>query len=225
MLDFVIRNARVAGRHDTLTDIGFENGRIAAVEPNLVCDAPSHDAEGCLCCGGLIETHIHLDKSRIIDRCAPETERIGECREAREGGQEDLHGRGRSRPRARDAGELHQARRDAHAHACRGRSRRRHARLRGRAGAGRRIQMGDRHRAVRVSAGGPDQQSRHRRAAGRRPEARRQGRSARRRATTPTMPARSGACSNWRANTTSTSTCISTSATRRTISMRTWSAS
>ncbi len=31
MLDFVIRNARVAGRHDTLTDIGFENGRIAAV--------------------------------------------------------------------------------------------------------------------------------------------------------------------------------------------------
>ena len=44
MLDFVIRNARVAGRHDTLTDIGFDNGRIAAVEPDLVCDAPSHDA-------------------------------------------------------------------------------------------------------------------------------------------------------------------------------------
>src|SRR5215203_1854994 len=75
MLDFVIRNARVAGRHDALTDIGFENGRIAAVEPNLICDAPSHDAEGCLCCGGLIETHIHLDKSRIIDRCTPETGR------------------------------------------------------------------------------------------------------------------------------------------------------
>jgi cytosine deaminase len=76
MLDFVIRNARVADRHDALTDIGFENGRIAAVEPGLVCDAPSHDAEGCLCCGGLIETHIHLDKSRIIDRCAPESERL-----------------------------------------------------------------------------------------------------------------------------------------------------
>jgi cytosine deaminase len=76
MIDFVIRNARVAGRHDALTDIGFENGRIAAVEANLKCDAPSYDAEGCLCCGGLIETHIHLDKSRIIDRCAPETERM-----------------------------------------------------------------------------------------------------------------------------------------------------
>src|SRR5690242_13900969 len=76
MIDFVVRNARVAGRHDTLTDIGFENGRIAAVEPNLVCDATAHDAEGCLCCGGLVETHIHLDKSRIIDRCAPETGRV-----------------------------------------------------------------------------------------------------------------------------------------------------
>src|SRR3954470_6117173 len=74
MIDYVIRNARL-GAGDTLTDIGFENGRIAALQPNLVCDAPSYDAEGCLCCGGLIETHIHLDKSRIIDRCAPETER------------------------------------------------------------------------------------------------------------------------------------------------------
>jgi cytosine/creatinine deaminase len=76
MIDYVIRNARVAGRHETLTDIGFANGRIAAIEPNLVCDAPAHDAEGCLCCGGLIETHIHLDKSRIIDRCAPEQGRV-----------------------------------------------------------------------------------------------------------------------------------------------------
>src|SRR5438876_217151 len=76
MIDFVIRNARVAGRHDTPTDIGFERDRIAAIEPNLECDAPSYDADGCLCCGGLIETHIHLDKSRIIDRCAPETERM-----------------------------------------------------------------------------------------------------------------------------------------------------
>jgi len=75
MLDFVVRNARLPGAPERTTDIGFANGRIAALEPQLVCDAPSHDAEGCLCCGGLIETHIHLDKSRIIDRCAPETER------------------------------------------------------------------------------------------------------------------------------------------------------
>ncbi|MCC7347863.1 MAG: amidohydrolase, partial [Variibacter sp.] len=72
MIDFVVRNARVAGRSEPSLDIGFEQGRIAAVEPKLVCDAPSYDAEGCLCGAGLCETHIHLDKSRIYDRCAPE---------------------------------------------------------------------------------------------------------------------------------------------------------
>jgi cytosine/creatinine deaminase len=76
MLDYVIRNARVPGEvNGGAVDIGFSKGKIAAVEPKLVADAPSHDAKGCLCCGGLIETHIHLDKSRIIDRCAPEPSR------------------------------------------------------------------------------------------------------------------------------------------------------
>ena len=100
MIDLVIRDARVAGRHDALTDIGFENGRIVAVEPNLVCEAPSYDAEGCLCCGGLIETHIHLDKSRIIDRCTPETERMANAvkrvKEAKKTfTAEDVHARAR----------------------------------------------------------------------------------------------------------------------------------
>lgn len=76
MLDYVIRNARVPGIGNGGTvDIGFEQGRIAAIESRLVADAPSYDAGGCLCCGGLVETHIHLDKSRIIDRCAPEPSR------------------------------------------------------------------------------------------------------------------------------------------------------
>jgi cytosine deaminase len=73
MLDHIIRNARLPdGR---TADIGFEKGRIAAIEPKLVADAPSTDAQGCLCCGGLCETHIHLDKSRIVDRCPPEPSR------------------------------------------------------------------------------------------------------------------------------------------------------
>jgi len=33
--------------------------------------AEVYDAGGRLICAGLIETHIHLDKSRIIDRCPP----------------------------------------------------------------------------------------------------------------------------------------------------------
>src|SRR3954452_14500041 len=72
MIDYVIRNARVHGRADTLADIGFENGRIATVETKLVCGTSEYDAVSCRCCGGLIETQIHLDKSRIIDRCARE---------------------------------------------------------------------------------------------------------------------------------------------------------
>ena len=75
MLDLVIRNARLPGAQGPLVDIGIAKGRIAAIEPGIVADAPSHDAQGCLCCAGLVETHIHLDKSRIIDRCAPEPSR------------------------------------------------------------------------------------------------------------------------------------------------------
>jgi cytosine deaminase len=76
MLDYVIRNARVPGAANRgVVDIGFAKGKIAAIEPKLVADSPSYDAQGCLCCGGLVETHIHLDKSRIIDRCTPEPSR------------------------------------------------------------------------------------------------------------------------------------------------------
>jgi cytosine deaminase len=76
MLDFVIRNGRLPdAAGDRLINIGFSKDRIAAIESNIISEAPSYDAEGCLCCGGLIETHIHLDKSRIVDRCAPEPSR------------------------------------------------------------------------------------------------------------------------------------------------------
>src|SRR3982075_2945272 len=75
MIDSVAGTPALPGPGNPPTNLGFAKGHIAALEPNLVCDAPSYDAAGCLCCGGLIETHIHLDKSRIIDRCTPETER------------------------------------------------------------------------------------------------------------------------------------------------------
>lgn len=72
MLDHVIRNARIG---DRTVDIGFEKGKIAAIEASISADATSYDAGGCLASAGLIETHIHLDKSRIIDRCQPEAGR------------------------------------------------------------------------------------------------------------------------------------------------------
>ncbi|MGO6723914.1 amidohydrolase [Rhizobium ruizarguesonis] len=67
-IDFVIRNARIAGLTEP-TDIAFEAGRIAAIAPRFVCEAPHHDAGGKFACAGLIETHIHLDKAGIISRC------------------------------------------------------------------------------------------------------------------------------------------------------------
>lgn len=76
-MDFVIRNARLPeGAPDRPTvDIGFKEGRIAAIERSVTVQSPAYDAKGRLACAGLVETHIHLDKSRIIDRCAPQPRR------------------------------------------------------------------------------------------------------------------------------------------------------
>jgi cytosine/adenosine deaminase-related metal-dependent hydrolase len=72
-MDLIIRNARLSGGPaDALMDIGIEGGRIVAIAHQLAAEGETYDAQGRLVCPGLIETHIHLDKSRIIDRCAPQ---------------------------------------------------------------------------------------------------------------------------------------------------------
>jgi dihydroorotase-like cyclic amidohydrolase len=65
-MDLIIRNARLYDRPGEALDIGVERGRIAAIERAIAADAPAYDAKGLLACPGLIESHIHLDKSRII---------------------------------------------------------------------------------------------------------------------------------------------------------------
>jgi len=72
-MDLIIRNARLADRlSGELSDIGVSDGRIVAIDRALAADAEIYDAEGRLACPGLIESHIHLDKSRIMERCAPQ---------------------------------------------------------------------------------------------------------------------------------------------------------
>jgi len=72
-MDLIVRNARLSDRTDgEPLDIGIDKGRIVAIEKNLNADGKVYDAKGSLACPGLIETHIHLDKARIIDRCAPQ---------------------------------------------------------------------------------------------------------------------------------------------------------
>ena len=79
-MDLIVRNARLAGGGESArVDIGVEHGRIAAIAPSLAAEGNTYEAGGRLVCAGLIETHIHLDKSRIIDRCAPETARTADA--------------------------------------------------------------------------------------------------------------------------------------------------
>jgi cytosine/creatinine deaminase len=69
-MDLVIRNACLWQDNEARTaDIGIQGATIAAIEPALRADARELDAAGCLVVPGLIETHMHLDKTCILDRC------------------------------------------------------------------------------------------------------------------------------------------------------------
>ena len=72
-MDRILRGARIAGAAAGAPpmDIGISDGRIVAIEPEIRTEADSLDVEGRLVSAGLVETHVHLDKSRIIERCAP----------------------------------------------------------------------------------------------------------------------------------------------------------
>lgn len=75
-MDLIVRNVRLPGsRAVEPVDIGVAGGKIVAIEKGLAAEAETYNAGGRLACGGLIETHIHLDKSRIIGRAPPETGR------------------------------------------------------------------------------------------------------------------------------------------------------
>jgi cytosine deaminase len=71
-MDLLVNNARLIDRFaDGPLDIAVADGKIAAIGRGLDAAAATYDAGGRLVCAGLVETHIHLDKSRIIDRVAP----------------------------------------------------------------------------------------------------------------------------------------------------------
>jgi cytosine deaminase len=79
-MDLILRNGRIVGRHEgPPLDIGIEKGRIAAIEPRLAADGRQIDLGGRLVSPGFIETHIHLDKSGILDRCKADKGDLGEA--------------------------------------------------------------------------------------------------------------------------------------------------
>src|SRR5215208_7595462 len=99
-MDLILRNARLIGAEQEIADIGILGGKIATIEQSLAAEGETIDLAGRLVSSGLIETHIHLDKSCILDRCKAEKgdleEAIGEVAKAKRAfTPEDVYGRAR----------------------------------------------------------------------------------------------------------------------------------
>lgn len=70
LFDLLIRNASLEYT-DGPIDIGISGETIAAIGSNLVCEAiETIDAEGAFASCGFTDSHIHLDKACILDRCS-----------------------------------------------------------------------------------------------------------------------------------------------------------
>jgi cytosine/creatinine deaminase len=67
-LDLVLRQAQIAGSDGPL-DIGIAGGRIVEIAAHIETDARAMAVDGRLAFPGFVDTHIHLDKSCIWDRC------------------------------------------------------------------------------------------------------------------------------------------------------------
>src|SRR2546429_8167788 len=68
-LDLVLRQARRAEDKEAVVDVAIAGGRIVEIAEHIVADAPAEQLDGRLVIAGFVESHIHLDKSRILDRC------------------------------------------------------------------------------------------------------------------------------------------------------------
>ena len=78
-MDLILRNAVLAGGDGSTLDIGIEDGRIKAIEAGLAAEGETLDLGGRLLSPGFIETHIHLDKACIMDRCRSEKGDLAEA--------------------------------------------------------------------------------------------------------------------------------------------------
>jgi cytosine/creatinine deaminase len=79
-MDLILRNLRVMDAEGTrITDAGIDGGRIVALQHGLVADAPEVDFDGRLAVPGFVESHIHLDKACILDRCKSEEGTLAEA--------------------------------------------------------------------------------------------------------------------------------------------------
>src|SRR5262249_24083279 len=71
-MDLILRYARIASDPGRATDIGIAGGKIVALASRLAAQAEELDVGGRLVSPRFVETHLHLDKSCILDRCRSE---------------------------------------------------------------------------------------------------------------------------------------------------------
>ena len=67
--DLIITNARLPGQFKGRVDVAIAGEKIAAIAAKIEGEGQRVDADGGLLSPGFVETHIHLDKSCVIDRC------------------------------------------------------------------------------------------------------------------------------------------------------------
>ena len=76
--DLIFRNALL--RSSTVpVDIGVKGGRIVAIERRLACEGTEVEIGGRLALPGFVDTHIHLDKACLLDRCGHEHGNLGDA--------------------------------------------------------------------------------------------------------------------------------------------------
>jgi cytosine/creatinine deaminase len=95
----ILRQVRLAGGERPV-DLGLRDGRIAAIGQDLGGGGEELKFDGNLAVPGFVETHIHLDKSCILERCRSEegtlAEAIMQVASAKRGfTQDDVYMRGR----------------------------------------------------------------------------------------------------------------------------------
>lgn len=76
--DLIFRNALLRS-FAAPVDIGVKAGRITAIEPKLACEAVEVDIGGHLALPGFVDTHIHLDKACLLDRCGHNHGSLGDA--------------------------------------------------------------------------------------------------------------------------------------------------
>ncbi|WGD49216.1 amidohydrolase family protein [Bradyrhizobium sp. CB1650] len=77
-LDLIFRNALLRSSAAPV-DIGVKNGRIAAIEPRLTCEAVAIDVGGRIVLPGFVDTHVHLDKACLLGRCGHDHGSLGDA--------------------------------------------------------------------------------------------------------------------------------------------------